>query len=216
MLFQHWIHFVIKTQEIITIVCLEGEISRESVADNLQRGKRASGDLIPWTVSQQFQDDDFARLAGARIVRIATHPEYQGMGYGQRAMNLLRDYYEGKMLSLSEAPDQSQEIQTVESDQELGLLQEQIEPRKNLPPLLLKLSERRAEKLSYIGVSFGLTSDLFRFWKKLGFLPVYLRQTANELTGEHSCIVLKELNLEMKEKLSDSWLYHYFADSDYL
>jgi N-acetyltransferase 10 len=89
-------------------------------------------------------------------------------------------------------------------------LEERIEPRKNMPSLLLKLNERKAERLAYLSVSFGLTSDLLRFWKKLGFLPVYLRQTANELTGEHSCIILKELNLEEKNK-SDSWLYQYFV-----
>ena len=83
-------------------VCLEGEISQESVVDNLQRGKRASGDLIPWTVSQQFQDNDFPKLAGARIVRIATHSDYQGMGYGQRSMKLLQEYYEGKIVNINE------------------------------------------------------------------------------------------------------------------
>lgn len=60
-------------------VCLEGQISRESASDGLSRGKRASGDLIPWTVAQQFQDPDFPMLSGARIVRIATHPDYQGV-----------------------------------------------------------------------------------------------------------------------------------------
>lgn len=40
-----------------------------------------TGDLIPWTVSQQFQDDQFPGLSGARIVRIATHPSLQRMGY---------------------------------------------------------------------------------------------------------------------------------------
>ena len=46
---------------------------------------------------QQFQDNDFGRLSGARIVRIATHPDYQNMGYGRRAMELLKNYYEGKI-----------------------------------------------------------------------------------------------------------------------
>ena len=109
---------------------------------SLQRGKRASGDLIPWTISQQvlfrillrtfarvcswginkyaeagrsslkaffqqslkiiilwnrgydcihfhlqvctlsliqFQDNDFPSLSGGRVVRIATHPDYQGV-----------------------------------------------------------------------------------------------------------------------------------------
>lgn len=89
-------------------------------------------------------------------------------------------------------------------------MEEQISPRKSLPPLLLKLNERTPERLSYLGVSFGLTSDLLRFWKKLGYLPVYLRQTPNDLTGEHSCIVLKELNDEDKKNKTDSWLYQYF------
>ena len=34
----------------------------------------AQGDMIPWVVGQQFQDADFPRLSGARIVRIAVHP----------------------------------------------------------------------------------------------------------------------------------------------
>ena len=34
-------------------VCMEGEIARASVMKSLSRGKRASGDLIPWTLSQQ-------------------------------------------------------------------------------------------------------------------------------------------------------------------
>jgi N-acetyltransferase 10 len=30
------------------------------VLNSLSRGQRAGGDLIPWLVSQQFQDEDFA------------------------------------------------------------------------------------------------------------------------------------------------------------
>jgi N-acetyltransferase 10 len=44
---------------------------------NLSRGKRASGDLIPWTMALQYQVHDFPVLSGARKVRIATHPDYQ-------------------------------------------------------------------------------------------------------------------------------------------
>jgi len=55
-------------------VCFEGDISKQSLQDNLKRGLRPSGDLIPWTVSEQYQDDSFGSLNGIRIVRIATHP----------------------------------------------------------------------------------------------------------------------------------------------
>ena len=33
-------------------VCFEGDISRQTISDNLKRGIRPSGDLIPWTISE--------------------------------------------------------------------------------------------------------------------------------------------------------------------
>ena len=47
-------------------------------------------------------------------------------------------------------------------NQEMSLLDERLTPRKNLPPLLMKLSERKAEHLDYLGVSYGLTSGLLK------------------------------------------------------
>ena len=43
--------------EILAVVqlCMEGELSSERMTDSMQRGKRAAGDLIPWTIAQQFQ-----------------------------------------------------------------------------------------------------------------------------------------------------------------
>jgi tRNA(Met) C34 N-acetyltransferase TmcA len=52
-------------------------------------------------MSQQFGDGNFAQLSGARIVRVAVHPEVQGLGYGSRAMELLYRYYNGEMVNLS-------------------------------------------------------------------------------------------------------------------
>lgn len=65
--------------EILVVVqlCLEGQISARTVNDSLSRGRKAAGDLIPWNISEQFSDRDFPKLAGARVVRIATHPNYQ-------------------------------------------------------------------------------------------------------------------------------------------
>ncbi|RZB39566.1 N-acetyltransferase 10, partial [Asbolus verrucosus] len=195
---------------VIIQVCLEGEISKNSVVEGFSRGKRASGDLIPWTVGQQYQDPDFPRLSGARIVRIATHPDYQGMGYGAKALNLLKQYYEFKIPSIDEDVNVVEEISNV-PDEELGLLEETIEPRKSLPPLLLKLNERPPEKLNYLGVSFGLTEQLLKFWKRADYIPVYLRQTTNDLTGEHSCIMLNVLHTE-EHSNQDDWLSAYWID----
>ncbi|KFU85031.1 N-acetyltransferase 10, partial [Chaetura pelagica] len=195
--------------EVLAVVqvCLEGEISRQSIMNSLSRGKKASGDLIPWTVSEQFQDPDFGGLSGGRVVRIAVHPDYQGMGYGSRALTLLQMYYEGKFPCLEEKPIQKPKEITTVSSETVSLLEEVVKPRKDLPPLLLKLSERRAEHLDYLGVSYGLTPRLLKFWKRAGFVPVYLRQTP---VSSFFCIMLKMLNEEETEQ--EPWLTAFWKD----
>lgn len=195
-------------------VSLEGKISRQSVLNSLSRGQRPNGDLIPWLVSQQFQDEDFASLSGARVVRIATNPEYVSMGYGTKALELLTDYYEGRFANLSEDEDQiMEETVTRATDAELAkasLLDDDIKVRdiNKMPPLFAKLSEKKHEALDYIGVSYGLTPPLHKFWKRASFSPVYLRQTPNDLTGEHTCVMLRPL-----ENSNDrSWLGAFSRD----
>ncbi len=162
-------------------VSVEGGISRQSVAHSLSRGVRPAGDLIPWLVSQQFQDDEFASLSGARVVRIATNPDYISMGYGSRALQLLTDYYEGKFTDLSEnAPSPvKQTMSRITEVSELTsstLLDDDIKVRdiNKMPPLFAKLSECRPESLDYVGVSYGLTQPLHKFWKRASFAPLYL------------------------------------------
>ena len=156
-------------------MALEGEISKESVQKSLSRGVRASGDLIPWTISQQFQDDAFPGLSGARIVRIATHPDYQSMGYGRRALELLTNYYEGRCVSLAETA--AKPARAPAAAAAATAAGDVLEPRKNTPPLLARLDEVPAEHLDYLGVSFGVTGPLFKFWSTNRFAPVYVRQT---------------------------------------
>ena len=187
-------------------LCLEGSIARASAMASLARGVRSSGDLIPWVVSQQFQDDDFASLSGGRVVRIATHPDYIGMGYGARALEQLKAYYCGEIQSVRETNDRPV-VESVSriSDAELSemtLNKDTIAVREasSMPPLLLKLSERQTrEQLHWLGVSYGITENLHKFWKRAGYIPVYLRQTANDLTGEHTCIMLKQLDSDAYE-----------------
>ncbi|KAH8682616.1 N-acetyltransferase 10 [Xylariales sp. PMI_506] len=181
-------------------VALEGRISRQSVLNSLDRGSRPAGDLIPWLVSEQFRDPEFASLSGARIVRIATNPDYASMGYGSKALELLVSYYEGKFANLSEgnAPPE-EEAMTRISDAELtnaSLLDDDVKIRdiRAMPPLFSRLSDVRAPALDYVGVSYGLTQALHKFWKRANFTPLYLRQTANDLTGEHTCVMLRGLD----------------------
>ena len=88
---------------VVLQVALEGSIAREAILDGLSRGFRAGGDMIPWLVAQQFQEGRFASLSGARVVRIATHPDYANMGYGGRALQALNAYYSGEYFDVAEA-----------------------------------------------------------------------------------------------------------------
>ena len=73
-----------------------------------------------------------------------------------------------------------------------------------MPPLLQRLSERQPENLDYLGTSYGVTPLLFKFWKRAGYVPLYMRQTTNDLTGEHSCIMIRGLNKNEDE--AKRWL----------
>ncbi|KAK0086567.1 hypothetical protein PV325_002971 [Microctonus aethiopoides] len=196
---------------VVIQVSLEGELSKNTIDSGFGRGKRAAGDLIPWTLAQYHDDNNFPQLAGARIIRIATHPDYYGMGYGTKALELLKQYYEMKIPNIdNKNVEETTEIERV-VDENVDLLEETIEPRASLPPLLIKLTERRPERLDYLGVSFGLTEPLLKFWKRSNFVPVYLRTTTNDITGEYSCIMLSKVNID-DENQNYEWLEHYWRD----
>ncbi|KAI0789678.1 GNAT acetyltransferase 2-domain-containing protein [Abortiporus biennis] len=198
---------------VVLQVALEGNISKQAILDGLSRGFRAGGDMIPWLISQQFQENKFALLSGARVVRIATHPDYSNMGYGARALQSLNSFYSGEYFNLSEDmsaepsyPDPSQ------VDESVSLLTDNLTIRAptQMPPLLQRLSERKPETLDYLGVSYGLTPQLLRFWKRAGYVPLYLRQTTSELTGEHTCVMVRGLNSSTDAELE--WLGEFAKD----
>lgn len=196
---------------VVIQVCMEGAISKESVLKSLARGKRDAGDLIPWCISQQFQNNEFATLSGARVVRIATHPELSRMGYATRSLELLSSYFQGDMTNLDEKDDGS--TGHIEPTQDAVNMTEALVPRKNLPPLLTSLADRKPEGLHWLGVSFGCTQDLYNFWGKNGFKPVYLRLTPNDLTGEHTCIMIKpHQNVTLETVPNQKWLDSFHAD----
>ncbi|KAN0065073.1 N-acetyltransferase 10 [Thecaphora frezii] len=182
-------------------VALEGNISRQAVLNSLSRGSREAGDLIPWLVAQQFQDADFASLSGARVVRIAVHPDYASMGYGTRALQALEAFYKGQLLDADAVRDDLDAGETFvmardkRVNKEAGLQGDEIAVRDaaKMPALLQRLSERRPEPLDWLGVSYGLTPVLFKFWKRSGYVPLWVRQIPNDLTGEYTTVQIKAL-----------------------
>lgn len=210
-------------------VAVEGSITSEHIKVSLSRGLRPSGDLIPWTLCNHLARDDFGKLTGLRVVRIATHPSAQRMGYGTYAVKQLIS----KLESLRESHehpefDPTQHIHMgdlqrphVKIRKEViipsvggtpdssDLRSEKLERAKDIPPLLEPVEDiqyvlKDGERIDYIGTAFGVTSELLKFWSKLGFLPVYIRQQVSEVTGEHSAILLRSIG--------DCWLSCFVQD----
>jgi N-acetyltransferase 10 len=106
------------------------------------------------------------------------------MGYGARALQALNAYYSGEYFNLEESskPEVSYvDVMAIDEvcknlpsshrlswgltvDQSATLLTDHptVRPAIAMPPLLQRLSERKPENLDYVGVSYGLTSQLLR------------------------------------------------------
>ncbi|KAF9254986.1 DUF699-domain-containing protein [Marasmius fiardii PR-910] len=194
-------------------VALEGQISKDAIMDGLSRGLRAGGDMIPWLVAQQYQEGRFAELSGARIVRVAVDPEMGSMGYGSRALQALNEFYSGDYVNLDEvekAEEQYPDPGIIEPSTSLSTDKPTVRSANAMPPLLQRLSEIKPAQLDYLGVSYGLTGPLLRFWKRLGYVPLYIRHTASDLTGEHTCVMVRGLNSTPEGELE--WLGEFAAD----
>jgi N-acetyltransferase 10 len=164
-------------------VGLEGKINQQRAKSQLAKGFGGTGDLIPWTVAEYFQDAAFPELTGARVIRIATHPDLQSMGYGQKALQELEKFF-SKELFIEEKPEKA----------ELKEENDEIKPKDNVKPLLQKLSEVRPVDIDYLGVAYGLNPQLYKFWNKSGFNLVFIKQKTSDITGEYSAIMIKSIS----------------------
>jgi len=145
------------------------------------------------------------------------------MGYGARAIEALNSFYSGELFNIDDVPEDLGESFAeaaqvgpvsctarkgrVKADRQDASLQSDtiaVRSADKMPPLLQRLSERKPEQLDYLGVSFGLTKELLRFWKRSGFVPLYASQKENSLTGEYTFVMLRGLLSNVAQ--ADGWL----------
>ncbi|UKK02219.2 hypothetical protein MACK_001574 [Theileria orientalis] len=172
-------------------VALEGSIGKEAVKKAVTRGLKPSGDLIPWTVTQHFCTDNFSQLNGIRIVRIAVPQNLQSLGYGSETIKRLVKY---RNLVASVKEDQDTLLTNLD---ELALEDEYETIPQNVYENMGS-SYENMNKIHYVGTCFGVSSGLVKFWTRLGFRAVYMRQVPNEATGEFSAIMLYNTSKQTK------------------
>ena len=76
---------------------------------------------------------------------------------------------------------------------ENSLMDEVIKPRAQLKPCSLKYPISVHPVPDWDRCTLSTDRSLFKFIAVSAYLPVYLRQTTNDITGEHSAIMLKSL-----------------------
>jgi len=169
----------------------------------------SGSDLISWMLEKQFQDSSFSTVAGAKIVSISVHPHLCRLGYGTRTVELLAKYYsnsENKNYveeNAFELRKYREPIKTINSvkrfDRNYKLSKTKIRT------LLRSVHDRPSKNLQFLGVSFGLTQELFNFWHRNKFQPVYLRQKINEFTGSQKIIMVRIIE-DPKISKTANWL----------
>ena len=75
-------------------------------------------------------------------------------------------------------------------------------------------------KLDWVGASFGVDPKLLKFWIKNGFVPLHISPQRNEVSGEHSLIVVKPLSKKAEVLVNqinkEFKIYLLYALSDHL
>jgi len=159
----------------------EGQISRVYMESNLINEKFSTGDLLPWIISTHFQDSSFGELSGIRIIRITTQPDVQDMGYGTRAIELLKKFCIDKKKNLSLKSNNLNEDQKI------------------LCALLIDLQERYQPSIDYIGVSFSISPKLLCFWLKNGFSLILVKSKREIYWKQTVCVMIRLFSKSNKE-----------------
>jgi tRNA(Met) cytidine acetyltransferase len=124
--------------------------------------------MLPDVLTSQLRDEAAAVPVGYRVVRIATHHAVRDRGLG----SLLLD-----AIAADVEPDES----GTAGDTRAATLAGTVDP------------ERRLDTVDWLGVGYGATPELLRFWAANGYSTVHFSTTRNQTSGEYSAIMLKSV-----------------------
>ncbi|KAG8191247.1 hypothetical protein JTE90_003260 [Oedothorax gibbosus] len=183
------------------LVHIENEIPDNIIHCGGNLNNPSSGCFNEWKKFVSTSTPRFIPTQGAHVLNIVTHQSYRKMGYGSQALQFLQEFYEGKLINLDETcMDESSSLGD-------GLNRNSSSDSS----FLQKLTEVQSDSVEYILVSCNLVSDLLRFWKKVGFVPVFISDKKNS-EETHTLFMVKSVENKfdvLAEKYWHSFLKHY-------
>ncbi|PSP37483.1 tRNA(Met) cytidine acetyltransferase [Halobacteriales archaeon QH_7_65_31] len=166
----------------VALLGWEGGLSTDR-CERIYEGDRVAGNMLPDLLTSQLRDPEAGIPRGLRVVRIAVHERVRDRGLGSELLDSIRDEFASLGTSAPRAGD---------SD-----AQDSLAVRH----------ERAGGSFDYLGVGFGATPSLIRFWRDAGYRTVHLSTTRNDRSGEHSALLVQPLTDAGRELLdrNDTW-----------
>jgi tRNA(Met) cytidine acetyltransferase len=158
----------------VVAVCLlasEGGLP-ESRRRALFEGGRINGHLLPDLLTSQLQDLAAGDPRGLRVVRIAAHGAVRSRGLGSELLDSVRE----ECLAANRG------------DGRRPVLAAGVSPDR-----WSDHDPNGEEPIDWLGVAYGATPRLLRFWRSNGFRTVHVSTTRNDRSGEHSALMLDAL-----------------------
>ncbi|MCD6502710.1 MAG: tRNA(Met) cytidine acetyltransferase [Euryarchaeota archaeon] len=76
-------------------ISIEGDALE--IADDMLRGEKINGHMIPDRMVKYYRYKEFAKFKGIRVVRIAVHPNNMNRGIGSRALKMIEERFKDKV-----------------------------------------------------------------------------------------------------------------------
>ncbi|MDZ7745711.1 MAG: tRNA(Met) cytidine acetyltransferase TmcA [Halobacteriales archaeon] len=152
----------------VTLLAWEGGLPPDRCT-RMYEGERVAGNMLPDLLTSQLRDPEAGLPRGLRVVRIAVHEHARDRGLGSALLDSVREEFATPGATAQHAGD------TVARD-----------------PLAVR-HEQMGGPFDYLGVGFGATPSLLRFWRVAGYRTVHLSTTRNDRSGEHSTLMLHPL-----------------------
>jgi N-acetyltransferase 10 len=193
-------------------LALENTTPRKTKIETSFPNILSGSDSISWMLEKQFQDSSFLKVTGARIVSISVHPDLCRAGYGTRTVELLAKHYSKLQKNFNNKHNILELRKNDDSIKITDIAKRIVKHDKlsiaKLTTLLCNVIDRPSTNLQFLGVSFELTQELFNFWHRNKFQPIYLRQTINEFTGSQKIIMMRII----EDSKNTNWLEPYEHD----
>lgn len=147
----------------VALLAWEGALPPD-LRQSIYEGGRVRGNLLPDVLTAQLRDPAAGEPRGLRVVRIAVHDAIRSRGLGSQLLAAIAEEFGNGDTAVAWHEGRG-------------------------PDALVARHERAGGPFDYLGVGFGATPELLRFWTRAGYRSLHLATTRSDASGEYSALM---------------------------